>query len=70
MEFRGWYGMSREIPQPNVTRADSDGFHVECPECRDWITVPLVEHKIETGGHHSDPDMKPYETHYTEAHGV
>jgi hypothetical protein len=58
-----------EIPAPNVARADADGFHVECPECRDFVTVDLVEREVESGGHHSEPDMARYERHYRKEHG-
>jgi hypothetical protein len=61
-------GRIDDIPQPSITRADGDGFHVECPTCLTWITVPLVEREVETGGYHAEPDMAPYETHHIEAH--
>jgi hypothetical protein len=57
-----------EIPAPNVARADADGFHVECPACREFVTVDLVEHEVETGGYHAEPDMAKYEAHYREEH--
>jgi hypothetical protein len=57
-----------EIPAPNVARADADGFYVECPACREFVAVDLVEHEVESGGHHSEPDMARYEAHYRREH--
>lgn len=60
--------MGRVIPQPSITRADSAGFHVECPTCLLWVTVDLVEREVETGGFHSEPDMARYVAHHEAEH--
>jgi hypothetical protein len=57
-----------ETPQPNITRADAEGFHVECPACRSWITVPLEDVPQPAGGYQAEPDMTPYEQHYQAEH--
>lgn len=41
---------------------------MECPACREFVAVDLVEHEVESGGHHSEPDMARYEAHYRREH--
>jgi hypothetical protein len=58
-----------EIPAPNVARADSEGFYLQCPACGEFVKVDLIESKVESGGYHSEADVAKYQSHYREQHG-